>query len=415
MVNETPELEEVLTSWETISDDPSTDDNVIVYNDVKPCTHEKLIVGAPPAPGRRFSRNASTARETATSSKFIPYLSGKVRDGSVADWASAVNCAATYSSYRPKQGINPRPTLPGLSLPSSRLGELPARAVRALEELHMTTTTIEARELPELFKLLSPRGSFLRNASRIGRNYLQGRNPGKSMKQLCKLYREGHLAYTFGIMPTVSDMTNIVKSLKNGLKDFKTYKSVTLGGDRSGHKRVSLGDQAWHTNLSMLEEVTHSRTDGVRLLYKKPRNTGEYYDKLLNIWQRTVGCNPMGLIWEVLPFSFAVDWIITIDQLLDLLWLNNQTSYSVQYWTTIKSTYTRTLLYGSPGEAIRNTSGFLEIVGFAQPSNVLTYSHYDRQTVPPPAPMESIQFVKDFSAKKGFLLGLIGMGLRRRG
>lgn len=312
-------------------------------------------------------------------------------------------------------GLSESSLIKRVGLPPDRLGELPARIVRAIEEWHASTSIIEARDLPALFSLFTKRGplyggydalrKYRRAQSDLCKRFRR-RTARQTMFQLARAFREGQLGESFGIMPTVSDALTISRLLREGVKQRQKRIIRTIRDPRELRLNATApydfdGIGRWRRK----ELVEYYRCDGACADLVRPAYMNDAFD---NYVKRLVGVNGAGLMWEVLPFSFVIDWFLSVDDALDTLWLANQTEYNVQYWSTTKVLYHREVMgYQWTNEQVPVGHPFIYK---EWPSPVWAeYSHYNRIPRDPPSPLSSIRF--RMGPRQGFLTLLIGLGL----
>lgn len=150
-----------------------------------------------------------------------------------------------------------------------------------------------------------------------------------SIKTIAKGAKESanlHLAYAFGIMPLISDVRSLVNSVK-GLQD-----RVTWFRKNSGRPvRVSFSKDLSTTSLPANSVVLDNVNERVSVEVKSYRCTYHAFATLtydvsslsdieleLRLMTRALGLDkPLNTAWELLPWSFVVDWVFAIGQWLD--------------------------------------------------------------------------------------------------
>jgi hypothetical protein len=130
----------------------------------------------------------------------------------------------------------------------------------------------------------------------------------------------------------------------------------------------------------------------------------------------TIGNNPAGLIWESTKLSFAIDWLLSLDNVLDLLWLRSQERFEVQYWSSLKYQYERKIRYQICTVV---TSADLPYIGTSEVQRrwsdtahpvISRYTSYQRW--PRLAPdLESAVRARGANVKNLFLAALIALGV----
>lgn len=141
---------------------------------------------------------------------------------------------------------------------------------------------------------------WLRSEHRKGR---RKRKPSKS-----KRVSSAWLEYQYALMPLVYDIYGTLEALKEGLRGDNFLFSVqrTIGGP------VSPDIFCAATGLDTSIEVSGSVRESARVVY-----TGRMRASLLSAMVELGLNNPWAIAWELVPFSFVVDWILPIDKVLN--------------------------------------------------------------------------------------------------
>lgn len=305
--------------------------------------------------------------------------------------------------------------------PADRLGSVPARLVSAIEEWHASTSLIEMRDLPSLANLFRRRGPVGLSAAAlqkwlVARNDLlasyRRKNSFETIRKLSKAYRDGQLGYAFGIMPTVSDVATVSRILSNGVKPRSTRIIRTIKQDKSiATNPISMFVNRNVDTCELREFVSVCRVDGGCAVLKRPRYSNPTFD---NTVKRLLGVNGAQLIWEVLPFSFIVDWFMSVDDALDTIWLHSQTEYDVSFWSSTKLDYRRQVI----GHEVLDSQVPALPSGSSAPlpyyrkwsdPTWCEYSRYKRTLREFPTPLSSMRF--RLGPIQGFLTALIALGL----
>lgn len=226
-----------------------------------------------------------------------------------------------------------------------RLPQVPARLVKKLDDLHLVNTAWEARELPDLANMLGKRN---RLSTKEGLEWIRAfatdRTKYKMMRALSpkgfapRMFvdwlRENQLGYSFGLAPTVGEVRSICESLKKGPKKRNFRTTATIVQDRKYDQNVMLdGLPSPVVSGRMSETVTVRRVDGVRATYRRPKYNTSFFNNTIPM---LLGHNPANMIWAAIPWSWAVDLILNIDDVLDSLWCQSQTEYDLEYWSSLK-------------------------------------------------------------------------------
>lgn len=317
-----------------------------------------------------------------------------------------------------------------------RLHELPAKVVRKLDELHLSTTLIESRELPQLWRLFVGRNSVpklidktieatTQSLSRVVLADKARRKAellkalpylGRSMRNFGNAYRQGMLGTTFGLLPTVRDAQQIAAFVSDraaGIKRKDVFSVTIRGNETFDYPTSALGSVGMCRNITCSQSRTLDRVDGVRVTSMRPQYNTEIFNTLQHTIDTYIGHNPMGLVWEVLPLSFALDWVFAIDDMLDSLWLSNNRSYVTEYWSSTKIRLQRTVDYRFRADidgpaSIAATSCYKFEEGTSIVNTLTEYKRIRRET---PNPLSSLR-PKGAQMSNLFLSGLIAVGLR---
>lgn len=300
-----------------------------------------------------------------------------------------------------------------------RYAELPARLVKKLDSLHLANIAWEAREIPKLAELFQKRN---RLNTKIGLDWIMGQYAGGRMRPWTRLTACGpngyaskaflqwlshnQLGYSFGLAPTVGDVLSIASTLRKGLKP-KTFRTtVTIKQSKEFQQTVSLDGVGLQVKRAQcVDHCTVSRVDGVRATLRRPR----YYSDIFNrIIPALIGHNPANMIWRAIPFSWCVDLVLSIDDVLDTLWCQAQTEYELEYWSSVKRLSTQSFgfdvrkdyrgEYPLPPQETLDSDGVMTKV----------VSVYDRFNRVPPAWNQSVR--ASIGPKMGYLTALVALG-----
>lgn len=302
---------------------------------------------------------------------------------------------------------------------SDRYAELPARLVKKLDSLHLANIAWEAREAPQLAEMFQKRN---RLATKAGLDWIMGSYAGGRMRPWTMLKACGpngyaskaflqwlshnQLGYSFGLAPTVGDVLSIAHSLRKGLKP-KTFRTTaTIRQSKEYHQTVSLEGVGLQVKRAQCtDHCTVSRVDGVRATLRRPR----YYSDIFNrIIPALLGHNPANMIWRAIPFSWCVDLVLSIDDVLDTVWCQSQTEYELEYWSSVKGLSTQSFgfdvrkdyagPYPARPEELIGSDGVMEKV-------VSVYNRFNRE---PPTWKQSVR--ASLSPTMGYLTALVALG-----
>jgi len=304
-----------------------------------------------------------------------------------------------------------------IGMPPSRLGELASRIVKRLDEVHISTTIIESRDFPQLFRLFSPRGSPVEAIRAVEKTVRTAKGAADAAKKLARAIREGSLGWGFGLAPTIADAKNIANEVRRGArKSRRTEFSVAVSGSGLDTYTASVRGPYYkssYESCNMNERIEAIRIDGCHVIDTRPPFAYEVFNDLSDAIDRYAGHNPAGLLWEVIPYSWAVDWFLSLDNVIDSLFLRMQNRFELHYWSSTKIEYTR-----------RHDVYFCSNISGAYPGPVDTSpkyydktdlvvksSIYERSVAEPPNPLTSLQLRG--TSLTGWYYGLcVAMGLR---
>jgi hypothetical protein len=182
----------------------------------------------------------------------------------------------------------------------------------------------------------------------------------------------------------------------------------------SGQNAALFGSDAKWDYVHYNCNCTQTRVDGCRYEFSRPFNAVEDFSR------RFIGINGAGLLWEVVPFSFVIDWFIHIDDVLDTLWLNSAPGIKTQFWSSTKTENMRrwTMRNRESDTEIFNLSpnpGELTI-DFKPISDGIDLSHkwtrYNRIRRDNPVPLDSLRLTLP-GIRNVYNLALIAAGLMR--
>jgi hypothetical protein len=228
----------------------------------------------------------------------------------------------------------------------------------------------------------------------------------KRMLQFGRLLRDEGLGWALGWAPTIRDVQNIRKELpkawnerKQNFKPFTVHRSDFQSNTTSGQ----YVDGATF-DYDLIEDVR--RVAGLRCVPPQPK---DYYfdrfrqaDKLI---ANLVG-NPLTVIWEAVPWSFVIDWFVSIDDLIGDSYLRGLSGYELTAWTSSKQD-SRITWSGWAYTSCNPSTGAL--TGY----NKFDWTHSRTTYIRTPATLPSLLTNVRFRAgpKQAFLGILLGLGL----
>jgi hypothetical protein len=322
-----------------------------------------------------------------------------------------------------------------------RKAELVPKIMKKLEDLHLANSVYETKDLPALWRLLrgpsdpvpaviqkmtsgfralkaASRGKF-GPATRILRDSLKrGSFANAAIRKELDFLREVALANQFGLLPTVKDVYDIHQSLKRRRPRPRTFvTTVTDQGEYSNRNYIERYSIYGGPNHTLYTEARIKRVFGCKVVYTPPDGLLELLDPgIVARIDELIGVNPTAIIWEAVPFSFVVDWFLSIDNVLNAIWLSGNDRYKATFWASSKLTYDARLFY----ESVQwMDSGWGYYPSYTRPNNpaqiysghvhTRNYVHYNRTLVA--APTATSQLKSRLTLKKGFLGLLVAIGL----
>jgi hypothetical protein len=181
------------------------------------------------------------------------------------------------------------------------------------------------------------KGRFLDAAQRLGLNYVpQGVNRRRR-------WADNWLEYHFGWVPFIHDVYDTAEVLNNPIKTFSKARGRAQE-DYSFVRRDNLGSVSQHWSAYT---IVRAQQGG----YIKAITNGTYH----TLDQFGV-LNPALVAWELVPFSFVIDWFANIGDVLQ--------SYSDFAGMEMGGTYTTTIIRGRVDGVCFKNPGWPDIVGY---------------------------------------------------
>lgn len=177
------------------------------------------------------------------------------------------------------------------------------------ESVNLAMMLAEYRQTATLFRELIP--DFIR----VARTVLT-RNPryllDRPRRTWSKQTSSDWLKFQYGVTPLMNDVHDSMKALKTGIdrNDMYLQKRVL----RKSNKSWTLKGASVFNSL----EPRITEVDGLRrtTVYGRARNKNSLLLTSLGAYGFT---NPVSLAWEVIPFSFVVDWWFNVGDVLQSL------------------------------------------------------------------------------------------------
>lgn len=112
------------------------------------------------------------------------------------------------------------------------------------------------------------------------------------------------LAITYGWTPLLNDVHNAATTLaENALREEKTEMRVTASSRRQDRE--------------ILQNVSSLTADKIRSTKESCRGVWRFKPTSLDSWGSFGLLNPLSVAWELVPFSFVVDWFLPIGRYLE--------------------------------------------------------------------------------------------------
>jgi hypothetical protein len=181
---------------------------------------------------------------------------------------------------------------------------------------------IEARQFPQALRSL---GELLPNRKQNYLRFFKALGSFRGSKRLSSAY----LAYQFGIAPVLSDIVKVngfLDSFKQQLARFEKGSRNVVSQVFPGSLQLEIpmtGGSGWE----MTHQIRLIRPPSTRytLVYRYKRAYGAFETKIQFILQRLGFLSVANAAWELIPWSFVVDWffdtssiLMQIDDLLGL-------------------------------------------------------------------------------------------------
>jgi hypothetical protein len=160
------------------------------------------------------------------------------------------------------------------------------------------------------------------------------RGLGRWWKKSLRALAGEHLAFSFGYLPLVSDLKKTslgLRRLPADLKRINSHPRVITGTDVcQGEISLSFAGITGYASTAPAEPdaswwhpVYNTQAAPVRIVGVRGRNSrtfdGEGFRALDLLMSRYGGSGPVDLAWELVPFSFVLDWFVDLRPLIDSL------------------------------------------------------------------------------------------------
>jgi len=303
--------------------------------------------------------------------------------GRYGDWQTPLKGLPELYSMTPKFHILEPPGVADLisrALASMTPGISPAKNVSALNSLY------------ELKDVTTLRGTYqrIRDAFRLNQPVLRAllemrKNPASTLRKLLRAGADSYLQAEFNVLPLLSDIAAVRQAISDTRNQLREL-IKRAGSRQKRHHKVPLSDfyvnniSQGYDNLAAgyrrrknlwSRTVTYTKREfniTLEYAYKLPDWVSE--DSLLQAFEDRIGANlNPRIIWNAIPWSFTVDWVLGIGQ-----WLDQFKIRSIEPLLSIASAcYSITVT-----RVVTTTNGW----DSADPCMEVTEEAYTRQLVP---------------------------------
>jgi len=158
--------------------------------------------------------------------------------------------------------------------------------------------------LAEANKLLGLLPSLLGNAAKVI-------SAKKGLMHRARSAGSAYLAYRYGLQPVMSDVESVVKGINKKLGNVRETKRASASATQAF---------AWSRNDPGLGAIMDTRSDFTQVEEISARAMS--LDEFSATLSSNIGFTSKGLItlpWELLPYSFVVDWFVNIGDFIGSL------------------------------------------------------------------------------------------------
>lgn len=189
-------------------------------------------------------------------------------------------------------------------------------------DLQLTNFLLELLDLKRILQLGNRWGGILKGYKRFIRT-LRGKSKADALKAVAAEVAAGHLAWSFGVKPFVSDVMTLYTMLtefsvrvadflaKRGVPQVRHYKKVLVNDEGVSEQSLSSYTKG---------HVTYTRNS---VMNATMRYTYDCPDVITMGQKLDVLRDSLGLrfgvpqLWEAIPFSFVVDWFFRVGDWTD--------------------------------------------------------------------------------------------------
>lgn len=213
-----------------------------------------------------------------------------------------------------------------ITAPTLPSDEARIRAAVKAQKVNVAQFLAEFPSTARMFMDLASRIVRTRRAMLRGRpmdviDALSGVIPGaskvalkRSLKVPTKALANNQLAFTYGVKPLISDLNGAVSEVLSNTRSRPLIFQIRTGQSASvSSSSIIKNDGAWMISADSVNEnfVSVKRSTIVWFEMEKP--------SWINDVSRLGFLNPAALAWELVPYSFVVDWFINVGEVLQNL------------------------------------------------------------------------------------------------
>jgi hypothetical protein len=203
------------------------------------------------------------------------------------------------------------------------INQLKVEAMHAFHDMNEVDTLLNIIESPQLI-------SSSRSLIKLIRDAWKQRGTRSGLGRGAAAASSGFLGWSFGLAPLLSDMNKInqaLRTLKSQMDNYvrnsgrKYVVSRTClgsiaapGTGYTGYSSPSLNSGWWHTGVYYLHMPT------LRVGVRGTRNVeyqSDAFKRLDYMLKRFIGTGPASLGWELIRFSFVLDWFVNLSGIID--------------------------------------------------------------------------------------------------
>lgn len=208
----------------------------------------------------------------------------------------------------------------------------------------------------------------------------------KELRRLIKVASGSYLAWKFGVSPILQDLMNIHRYLPRLVSDLRRHDS----GDKSRFSIYAspVAKFSYTPTSQVLNGIETYRFDRqgrltsspvIRyVLVVKPKTSyGSSFFSKLDFMMSRFASSPASLAWELVPFSFVIDWFVDLRGVLGLI--DNAIGYSPYQVVS----FTRSFSYSCASDGIATRKHICSGAQMSRGSEgTCEYKHYERSLVP---------------------------------